>query len=218
MSELKQRLRIERISNVDARLILDARHPLGAGHECTLSMGVFWNGRCEGVITWGNPISNNAVHRYGLQQWESMELRKFWLSDVPERNAESRALAIAVRLIRQHYPLLRLLLTYCDGDETAAAYKAAGWLAQAANRYLREIVLPSGKVMSVRNFNRCGGKRVLGENWTGRYVNRRKWVYLLDKSLAPLVQSSMPAHQAGDGGSRPTGCSKLQLKFRRRLP
>jgi hypothetical protein len=204
LSELKTRLRVEPISTVDARLILERVHPLGMGRACSLALGVFWNGRCEGVLTWGAPIVNNAVHRYGLRQDECLELRKMWLSDVPDRNAESRALSVAARLIAKRYPRLRLLLTYCEGDESAAAYKGAGWQPQNANRYLREIVMPGGRVLSVRDFNRKGGKKTLGSDWQGRYVHRRKWVYVLDQTLAPVVQSSTPAHQAGDGGSRPT--------------
>lgn len=165
---------------------------------------MFWADRCEGVLTFGNPIASGAVYRYGLRQDESLELRKMWLSDVPPPNAESRCLAVAAMLIAKQYPRIRLLLTYCEGDEKAAAYRGAGWIPQAAHRYLRELVLSSGKVLSARDFNRKGGKRAFGENCEERYVYRRKWVYLLDKTLAAVVQSSTPANQAGDGGSHPT--------------
>jgi hypothetical protein len=188
----------------DAKAMLERAHPLGMGRSCMLALGIFWDEVCEGVATWGSPIVNNAVQRYGLRSDECLELRKMWLSDRPEKNAESRALAVMVRLIAKKYGRLRLLLTYCESDEKAAAYRGAGWIPQQAYRYLREILLPDGKTLSLRDFNRKGGKKTFGENWKGTYVNRRKWIYVLDKSLAPLVQSSMPVNQAGDGGSRPT--------------
>lgn len=155
-------------------------------------------------MTWGAPIVNNAVQRYGIRQSECLELHKMWVSDTPPRNAESRALSVAVRMIGKRYPKLRLLLTYCDGEESAVAYRASGWIPQGSNRYLREIRLSSGRVMSVRDVNRKGGKSVLPAGCEQIYVDRKKLVYVLDESLASVVQSSMPVVQTGDGGSRPT--------------
>lgn len=195
---------MEPISNRSAAAILDAKHQLGAGHAPSLAFGIYWNGRCEGVITFGAPIANNAVHRYRLRQDEVLELRKMWVSDVPPAMSESRALAVVAKLIRKRYSHLKLLLTYCEGDERAAAYKASGWIPQTANRYLREYRLPSGAVMSVRDVNRKGGERILPTGTEKIFVHRRKWVLPLTPEVASVVQSSTPAVQAGDGGSRPT--------------
>lgn len=186
-----------------ARRLLDRVHPLGSGRAPSLALGIFWAGKCEGVLTFGFPISNNAVYSYGLRQDESLELRKMWISDVPPANSESRSLSVAVRLIAKQYPRIRLLLTYCDGEETATAYKASGWIPQKAHRYLRNITLAGGEKLSLRDFNRKGGRRRFGDAWHGDYVFRRKWVYLIDRSLAAVVQSSTPDFQSGDDGSRP---------------
>lgn len=205
MSELKQSLRIEPITTKSAARILDAKHPLGSGHAPSLAFGIFWNGRIEGVLTFGAPIANNAVHRYRLRQDEVLELRKMWVSDVPPAMSESRALAIVAKMIRKRYSHLKLLLTYCEGEEAASAYKGAGWIPQASQKYLREIVLPGGKRMSLRDLNRKGGPKTLPPGVEKIYVHRRKWVLPLTAEIASVVQqSSTPPIQGGDGGANPT--------------
>ncbi len=180
MSELKQSLRLEKIANNKATILLNARHPLGAGQAFAFALGVFWCGRCEGCLTFGNPISNNAVKRYGLRQCDSLELRKMVLSDVPPKNSESRVLAIAARIIRKRYPQLQLLLTYCAGDEAASAYKAAGWIPQEAHQYVREVKV-SGRWYSTRDAAR---KRITKQATETKKENRRKFILPLTPAMA----------------------------------
>ena len=129
MSELKQSLRLDLIDKDRAIRLLEQGHRLGGGLKTfSFALGIFWRGNLEGAMTWGAPASNRAPLAYGLRQAEMLDLRRFWLSDVPPANAESRALSVACRLIGKQYPRLRLLTTYCDTEERAAAYRAAGWL------------------------------------------------------------------------------------------
>ena len=156
-------------------------------------------------MTWGAPASNRAPLAYGLRQAEMLDLRRFWLSDVPPANAESRALSVACRLIGKQYPRLRLLTTYCDTEERAAAYRAAGWLAQGSWRYVTQAQLPDGGVISIREVNRRGGRRKLPEGYRTILADRRKWVFVLDESLrATVVRIGRTlANQAGNDGSNP---------------
>lgn len=169
--------------------MLDKHHPLGRGQAFTFALGVFWEGRCEGVLTFGNPISNLAVHRYGLRQCDSLELRKMWCSDVLPTNSESRTLAIAAKLIRKHYPQIKLLLTYCAGDELAAAYKACGWIPQEAHTYVRE-VLYQGRWHSIRNANKLRITKLATDK---RTETRRKFVLPLDASVVSKVERPAPS-------------------------
>lgn len=197
MSELKQ-LRIKPIDNRAARRILDKRHPLGAGAPFRFALGVEWQGYIEGVLSFGGPTVNTAVTRWGLAQHEALELRKMWCSDKLPRNSESRILAIALKLIRRHFSGLALVITYCDGDETAAAYKGAGWVACDAHRYVRE-VLVDGRWMSVRDANRY---RVTDRATAKRYETRRKWLIGVDergKTIASEVQTAARAVTNGEG-------------------
>jgi hypothetical protein len=186
LSAFATSLRLAPIDRRAARAYLDARHPLGAGAPFSLALGVFWEGRLEGVMTWGAPVVNNAGYRYGLRPTEMLELRKFLLSDVPPPHSESRCLAVAARLLRRRYPGVRLLLTYCESDEAATAYRAAGWLPQTAYTYVREGYV-DGKLISLRHINSLGGiarLRAAGRLTGLKMVSRRKWILPLDPALA----------------------------------
>lgn len=166
--------------------MLSAHHPLGAGHAFSLALGVYWNGRLEGVLTFGNPIANNAGQRYGLRQAELLELRKMWLSDKPDKNAESRTLAVAALLIRKHYPRYKMLITYCSTAERAASYRGAGWIEQKSYNYLREVKI-GGRWVSIREVNRRGGLKRLGIKPEGKYESRVKFVLPLNADVAQVV-------------------------------
>lgn len=198
MNALKSSLRLAPIASSAARRLLDAHHPLGAGLPAPVNVGVFWCGRLEGVIVFGAPVVNVAVQQYGLRTREALELLKMWLSDAPPRNAESRALSVAVRLIARQYPDVRLLLTYCDSEETAAAYKATGWIPQDAHRYARNIK-SMGQWLSIRTVNRRGGLKRLPPGYEVAYVSRRKWVYPLDPALAKTITPVALPASAHDG-------------------
>lgn len=179
-------LRLERIRPDAAKAWLERRHPLGAGRAFTVALGLYWRGRLEGVLTLGNPICNNAGRFLGLQQYELAELHKMHVSDAPPRNCESRALAVLAILVRKHWPGMRALITYCDSDEAAAAYKGAGWVRGKTNRYVRDVKI-GGKWLTVRNANRVACTKQATEK---RYECRTKWYLLLDPTLhdAALTQ------------------------------
>jgi hypothetical protein len=203
LSELKQSLRLEKIANAAAAALLDAKHPLGRGAPFTFALGIFYDGQCEGVLTFGNPISNNAVKRYGLRQCEALELRKLWISDRPPKNSESRILAVAARIIRGRYPQIRLLLTYCDGEEKASAYKASGWIPQEAYRYVREIKV-DGHWLSMRDALR---KRLTTKATEEKTECRRKYVLPLTAEMAQKVSPAKSEAAAGSGSRATIGTS-----------
>lgn len=195
---------VKSITNKSAKSILDKYHALGMGRAVSLSFGVYWNDKCEGAITFGAPISNTAVHRYKLRQDETLELRKMWMSDVPAAMSESRALSVCARIIKKSYPHIQMLITYCDSEDAASAYKGAGWIKQNSHHYLRELVLVDGRTISVREANRKGGAKLfVGARKI--YVDRRKWVLPLNQRIASVVQAvSTPDNQSGNSGASPT--------------
>lgn len=186
MSELKRLLRLRPITNDVAVRILDRHHPLGAGHAFAFALGIFWRERCNGVMTFGNPISNLAHRSIGVDSRECLELRKMWLSDVPPRNAESRCLAIAANIVARNYPHIAALLTYCDEAEKATSYRACGWIPQASHKYVSEVMI-NGQWMSIRNANRKG----LAKQATDTKIqSRRKFVLPLHASVAERLKRS----------------------------
>ena len=188
---------------------LGRTHPLGAGlKSASLCFGVFWEGRCEGVLTFGNPIVNNAAKCFGYEQHDVLELRKMWLSDKLPRNSESRAMSVCGRLIRQHYPAIKMLITYCDAEEKAAAYRGSGWIGMQSSRSMRE-VLVGGQWLTLRAANRKG---ITNQRTDCKFESRRKWALPLCEAAAQKLRTFCAGStsavrspfQAGGGGSTPT--------------
>lgn len=179
MAASAKSLRLERIKSAAARKYLDAHHPLGAGGNFTVALGVFWEGHLAGVLTLGGPVSNLAGRAIGLRQHQFFELKKMHLSDACPRNSESRALAVVGMLVRKHYPHIEAIITYCDNDEKAAAYKASGWVALATHRYVRDIKA-NGRWWTIREANRRG---IRSQTTEKRFECRRKWCLPLTEEM-----------------------------------
>lgn len=97
-----------------------------------LHIGVFWQGRLEGAIQFGPSLDKRKL--LGLVEgtgWnEFLELNRVAFSERLPRNSESRALAIACRLLRQHAPQVKWFVTFADGTQCGdgTIYRAAGFL------------------------------------------------------------------------------------------
>ena len=201
MSAVKECLRVAKISNADASRYLEKNHPLGAGnHAVKFALGIFWNGRFEGVMTWGIPVSSSAVLIYNIRLCDCLELRKMFVSDVPPKNSESRALGVAVRMIRKTYPQLKALITYCDSEEAASSYRGIGWIPQESHCYINEIK-HGGKWYTVRDANRHGFANTNAEET--KSANRMKYILPLDEAVRQIAESKRQ-RSAGKGEERST--------------
>ena len=96
-----------------------------------LHLGVFYRGTCEGAMQFGPGINKKrTLPLVANTGWNNyIELNRMAFSDVLPRNSESRALAVAMRILRKQYPHLRWVITFADatvcGDGTI--YRAAGF-------------------------------------------------------------------------------------------
>lgn len=92
-----------------------------------LALGIFDSAeplaRLVGAMLWNNPAAR-------MEQCDTtMELRRMFILDCTERNAESRALAVASRYIRTNFPHITRLLAYADpaAGHEGIIYRGAGW-------------------------------------------------------------------------------------------
>lgn len=73
-----------------------------------LHIGVFLHGKLEGAMQFGPSLDKRKIQ--GLvsdTQWhEFIELNRMAFSDALPRNSESRAIAIAMKLLKKHAPPL----------------------------------------------------------------------------------------------------------------
>lgn len=97
-----------------------------------MHIGVFLDGHLEGAMQFGPSLDKRKIQGLvsGTQWHEFIELNRMAFSDRLPRNSESRALAIAMRLLRKHAPQLKWIVSFADatqcGDGTI--YRAAGFV------------------------------------------------------------------------------------------
>jgi len=97
-----------------------------------LHIGVFYEGQLEGVMQFGPSLDKRKLQ--GLvadTKWnEFIELNRMAFSDALPRNSESRALGVAMRLLKKHCPHLKWVVSFADatqcGDGTI--YRASGFV------------------------------------------------------------------------------------------
>jgi hypothetical protein len=97
-----------------------------------LHIGVFYNGKLEGAMQFGPSLDKRKVQ--GLVQgtlWNGfLELNRMAFSEALPRNSESRAIAVAMRLLRKHAPHVQWVISFADGAQCGhgTIYQASGFV------------------------------------------------------------------------------------------
>lgn len=115
-----------------------------------LHIGVFYQGKLEGAMQLGPSLDKRKI--MGLVEgtgWnEFIELNRMAFSDNLPRNSESRALSIAMKMLRKHAPQLKWVVSFADatqcGDGTI--YRAAGFVLTGIKENNQIWVAPDGEV------------------------------------------------------------------------
>jgi len=97
-----------------------------------LHIGVFYQGRLEGAMQFGPSLDKRKIQ--GLVEgtgWnEFIELNRMAFTDALPRNSESRALSVAMRLLRKYAPHIKWVVTFADGAQCGdgTIYRGAGFV------------------------------------------------------------------------------------------
>ena len=115
-----------------------------------LHIGVFYGGTLHGAMQFGPPLNKRKVLPLvnGTQWHQMMELNRMAFDDTLPRNSESRALAIAMKLLRKHAPQVKWILSFSDatqcGDGTI--YRASGFVLTAIKKNDGLLQAPTGDI------------------------------------------------------------------------
>lgn len=103
-----------------------------------LHIGVFLHGRLEGAMQFGPSLDKRKIQGLvsGTGWNEFIELNRMAFTDALPRNSESRALAIAMKLLRKHAPQLKWVVTFADGAQCGdgTIYRASGFVLTGIKR------------------------------------------------------------------------------------
>lgn len=111
-------------------------------------IGVFLNGKLEGAMQFGPSLDKRKIQ--GLVKdtlWhEFIELNRMAFSDALPRNSESRAIAIAMRILKKHAPQIKWVISFADatqcGDGTI--YRASGFVLTGIKKNTQVWAAPTG--------------------------------------------------------------------------
>lgn len=124
---------VKPISRADADRIVKACHYSGkVVQNSQLHFGVFLDGKCGGAMQFGPSLDKRRVQ--GLVEgtlWNGfIELNRMAFSDWLPRNSESRAISVAMRLMRKHYPHIEWVVSFADGTQCGdgTIYRASGFV------------------------------------------------------------------------------------------
>lgn len=96
-----------------------------------LHFGCFLNGVLGGVMSFGPSLDKKKIQ--GLVKntgWNDfIELNRMAFSDLLPRNSESRCISVAIRLIKKHYPNIKWIISFADGQQCGdgTIYRASGF-------------------------------------------------------------------------------------------
>lgn len=117
-----------------------------------LHFGVFLDDKLEGAMSFGPSMDKRKM--LGLvpgTSWNGfLELNRMAFSSALPRNSESRAMAVAFRLIRKHYPHIDWIISFSDGTQCGdgAIYRAAGFDLCGIKENKTILLLPTGEIVA----------------------------------------------------------------------
>lgn len=140
------------ISQKDAAALVKRIHYSGkVTQNSQLHFGVFLDGKLEGAMQFGPSLDKRKIQGLvsGTRWNDFLELNRMAFSDALPRNSESRALGVAFRLIRKHYPHIEWVVSFADGTQCGdgTIYRASGFVLTGITTSLNLVKRSDGVVI-----------------------------------------------------------------------
>lgn len=117
-----------------------------------LHLGVYLAGKLEGAMQFGPSMDKSHIQPLVREtSWNGfIELNRMAFSDRLPRNSESRALGVALRLMRSAYPHIEWVVSFADATQCGdgAIYRAAGFALTGIRRNSSLWEFPDGERVS----------------------------------------------------------------------
>ena len=118
-------------------------------NNSNLHFGVFLDGFLHGVMSFGPSMDKTKL--IGLVEgtgWNNfLELNRMAFDEVLPRNSESRAISMAIRLIRRKTPQVKWIVSFADGCSCGdgTIYRASNFVLTQIKENAQILLLPSGE-------------------------------------------------------------------------
>jgi hypothetical protein len=203
------------ISKKDADATVKKYHY--SGKVCVGSqvhIGVFLNGSLEGAMQFGPSIDiRKMLSIVKDTPWDGFtELNRMAFGPRLPRNSESRAIAIAMKLLKKHRPFLQWVVSFADGTQCGdgAIYRASGFVLTQINKNSTLMRMPNGKVVANKTLSDyvfAGGRTgesLAREQGASKLVGyQMRYIFPLQKDvLERLTCKILPFSAIDDAGAR----------------
>ena len=185
-------------------------------NNSNLHIGVFYGGTLHGAMQFGSPLDKRKVLPLvnGTQWHQMMELNRMAFDDTLPRNSESRALAIAMKLLRKHAPQVKWILSFADatqcGDGTI--YRASGFILTGIKKNTQVWQAPTGDTFSRTSLTKAkhilengsaSMKQYIDAGFTPLEGYQLRYIYFLDATWRNrLTVQELPFSQIAEMGAR----------------
>lgn len=151
MSDVKN-IVVRPITASEAREVVRRVHYSGkVVNNSSLHLGVYYAGKLEGAMQFGPPMVKAPILALvrGTEWSQMLELNRMAFGEALPRNSESRALAVAFRMLRKHRPDIKWILSFADGTQCGdgAIYRASGFQLIGIKRNQTIYEMPDGQVV-----------------------------------------------------------------------
>lgn len=198
---------VKPIKAADANRLVKKMHYSGkVVPNSQLHLGVFWQGRAEGVMSFGPPINKKGtINIVEGTRWNGfIELNRMAFSERLPRNSESRAISIAMKLLRKNYPHIEWVVSFADGTQCGdgTIYRASGFVLTDIRVSDALRTNPAtGEVMHVIQAHHLKLSKEF-RSWKPLQGYQMRYVYFLNpKARERLTVPSIPFKQIAEMGA-----------------
>lgn len=118
-------------------------------NNSNLHLGVFLDGLLHGAMSFGPPLDKRKVMGLvdGTGWHEFLELNRMAFDEYLPRNSESRALSLAMRMLKKNAPQIKWVLSFADGCSCGdgTIYRASNFVLTDIKPNNALVLLPSGE-------------------------------------------------------------------------
>ena len=183
-----------------------------------LHFGCFLDNVLGGVMQFGHSINKKGTIKLVENTgWNGfLELNRMAFSNLLPRNSESRCIAIAMKLIKKHYPHIKWIISFADGCQCGdgTIYRASGFhLIDIVKNTALRVNPATGEQVHIIQAHHL---KISSEfkKWKAIEGMQLKYVYLIDKACK-LTVPTLPFSKIDEMGAGMYKGEKISLKDRR---
>lgn len=187
------------ISSKEANALIKDIHYSGkVVRNSQLHIGVFYGGKLEGAMQFGPSLDKRKIQ--GLianTSWNGfLELNRMAFSEALPPNSESRAISVAMKLLKKHAPQVEWVISFADGTQCGdgTIYRASGFVLTGINKSNNLVRLPDNSVihkMTLESNPRSPRAELNGKSYydiTGGKYDLAKYIQFVNGEVIPGFQ------------------------------